>query len=243
MSSRSSRRLLSRQAVGGSLTAANALIDGEPDPNKKVELVLNLCRKNAPREVVQEVLLHSINSHPLCIQPEVTGSRELLLELFNYAGYPKPRRKSETLYRGTAGIDADIARGGYFWANHRQQAVIYAMTRAWTRCLFNPTVIEAKVSDDDVFVATLLDGEFPIQNAVDDYQRHLEFIVLREQQDVVVDVISYEEAAINVPCGKEFIVNSFKAGVLDESQCAGLLERVDRWLASYREFEFGRTDA
>ncbi|MFM9917435.1 MAG: hypothetical protein ACKVOX_16655 [Rhizobacter sp.] len=233
MLTRHERRLLARQAVKGNIAAANTLIDCEPDLNWKVELVLGLCRSKAPRLVVQDVLLHSIVDHPRCIHPEAPGSRELLRELFDYAEYPKPRRMSAALYRGAVGIEANDIGLGYYWANNRQGAVIYALSRAWKLGLFNPTVVEAQVADSDVVVATESNGEFPIRDATDD-RRHLELIVLIPQEIVSVEAISYDEAAINAPFGKKSIKADFEARGLGEGQYVHLLDNIDEWLAQYK---------
>ncbi|NMM15368.1 MAG: hypothetical protein HHJ17_17765 [Rhodoferax sp.] len=221
------------KAVRGCKQSADTLVHECADLNGKVEWVHLLCRRKAPRGVVRHVLLNAIAKHPRCIHPEVTGSRALLRELFEYAAYPKPKRAALTLYRGFAGAEQGNARKGYYWSSLRGTAVYYALMRCWQHDVYSPVILASEVIDRDIAAATDIDAKQHLSD-VTDSEIIYECIVLREQQRATVEIVGVAEARIRTDAFEALLLTANGAdGMWGPGDADAQILRAREWLENY----------
>lgn len=232
---RTQRRAALRKAFKGCAKSAKALIDGTPVLNDKVAQVLTLCREGAPPAVVRAVLLYAIAEHPRCIHPEEPGSRELLRELFDYAQYPRPVGKTLTLWRGVAGIDADVGAEGYFWGTERDTAIEYTLWRGSDHDLGSPTILCAQVPGEHVACVLPIDGTAAQEN-FNRGMHQAEVILLEPPAEVFSEPLCYFEAEAVFARLRAGLGRSYgKTPEEVETACSGLRG----WLRWYRAEQLG----
>jgi hypothetical protein len=120
-----------KAALAGDLRAGRWLLLDAIDGDELVDLAVRLCRDKAALPVFRDVFLDVWDG----TDHRFKMSRELLVELFEYAAFEPPAFTPEwvTLWRGTAGQTVDAAKQGYFWTLDPEVAVSYAHCAARDR--------------------------------------------------------------------------------------------------------------